>query len=80
LPFFAQWTCSSALHPSVVAEPTVTAVACEISGDRSRIHEWIGGDLESPVAGSAISWVDNDQQGLVAVHFRTAAGEIVRID
>jgi catechol 2,3-dioxygenase-like lactoylglutathione lyase family enzyme len=80
LPFFAQWTCSSDLHPSAVAEPTVTAVACELSGDRERIREWIGGELSSPVADSAITWVDDEDQGLVAVHFRTPSGETVRID
>ena len=34
LPYFTQWTCSRDLHPSVVATPVVSAVACEISGDR----------------------------------------------
>jgi len=58
----------------------VSAVACELAGDRERIREWLGGEIASPIDGSDIEWVEGEEPGLVAVHFRTANGDIVRID
>ncbi|MFN8167390.1 MAG: VOC family protein [Candidatus Nanopelagicales bacterium] len=80
LPFFLQWTSDPAQHPSLAAPVHVSAVACELSGDRERIREWLGGSLASPIDGSDIEWVDDEEPGLVAVHFRTANGDVVRID
>ena len=80
LPFFLQWTSDPSQHPSLVAPAHVSAVACEISGDKERIREWLGGEVESPIDSTDIAWVDGEQPGLVAVHFRTANGDIVRID
>ena len=79
LPYFTQWTCSLDLHPSVVATPVVGAVSCEIAGDRDRVRDWIGGPLDTPLEPSEIQWLEGDE-GLVAVHFRTAGGEVVRVD
>ena len=79
LPYFTQWTSSGELHPSAVATPVVGAVSCEIAGDRQRVSDWIGGELEIPLEPSKIPWVEGDE-GLVAVHFRTAGGEVVRVD
>ncbi len=80
LPFFIQWTCDPAEHPSLSAPASVSAVACEIAGDRDRIKGWLGGPVNTPVEGSDIAWVEDDVPGLVAVVFRTADGETVRID
>jgi hypothetical protein len=80
LPFFLQWTSDPSQHPSLVAPAHVSAVACEISGDKERIREWLGGEVESPIDSTDIAWVDGEPPGLVAVHFRTANGDIVRID
>jgi hypothetical protein len=80
LPFFIQWTCQPEQHPSLAAPAQVSAVACELSGDKERIKQWLGGEIASPLDGSDISWVEAEEPGLVAVHFRTASGDVVRID
>jgi hypothetical protein len=80
LPFFLQWTSDPSEHPSLAGPAHVSAVACELSGDKERIREWLGGEIDSPVEGSDITWVESDEPGLMAVHFRTANGDVVRID
>ncbi len=81
LPYFTQWTCSPELHPARLGPADVSAVACEIAGDRAQIREWIGGaDLMTPIAETDIEWVDSDHPGIVAVHFHNSAGERIRID
>jgi hypothetical protein len=80
LPFFIQWTCDPAQHPSLAGPAHVSAVACEIAGDRDRIRDWLGGPLDAPVEGSDIQWVDGEDPGLVAVVFATPDGQTVRID
>jgi len=80
LPFFVQWTSDPSQHPSLDEEAHVAAVACEIAGDQDRIRDYLGGEVASPIEGSAIEWVDGQEPGLVAVHFRTANGDVVRID
>ena len=86
LPFFVQWTCPPEQHPSALHPANVSAVACEIAADRERIREWLGGaslssgTLRAPIDGTDVQWVEADEPGLVAVHFRTAAGDVVRID
>ena len=80
LPFFLQWTSDPSQHPSLAGPVHVSAVACEIAGEKERIREWLGGEIASPIDSTDIEWVDADEPGLVAVHFRTASGDIVRID
>ena len=76
LPFFVQWQGESGLHPSVDGGgPRIDHV--EICGDRVKVADWLG----EPVAGLhfSVDWVENDEPGLVAVHFATQHG-VVRID
>lgn len=81
LPYFIQWTSEPSHHPSLDGPAHVAAVACEIAGDKDAVRAYLGGEVESPIEGSAIEWVDSDDStGLVAVHFRTAGGDVVRID
>ena len=80
IPFFLQWTSDPSQHPSLVAPAHVSAVACEIAGDEDRIREWLGGEIDSPFEGSDITWVEADEPGLIAVVFKTATGDLVRID
>jgi len=72
LPFFIQWTSDPAQHPSLYGPAHVAAVACEIAGDKERLRDWI--------AGSDIEWLDADDNGLVAIHFRADNGDVVRVD
>ena len=80
MPFFLQWTSDPAQHPSLSAPVHVSAVACELAGDRDRIRDWLGGEIASPIDSTDIEWVDAEDPGLVAVHFRTASGDVVRVD
>ncbi len=80
LPFFLQWTSDPAEHPSLAGPVHVAAVACEVAGDADRVREWLGGSIVSPFESTSIQWVDSEDNGLIAVHFRTADGDIVRID
>lgn len=86
LPFFIQWTCADGQHPSQGHPSSVSAVAVEYSGDRDRLRDWLGGatissgSLEAPFSGADITWVEDEEPGLVAVTFRNAKGELVRID
>jgi len=80
LPYFIQWTSDAAQHPALSGPAHVAAVACEIAGDKQRVRDWLGGSVESPIDGSAIEWVDAEENGLIAVHFRTESGDVVRID
>jgi catechol 2,3-dioxygenase-like lactoylglutathione lyase family enzyme len=80
LPFFLQWTCPPEQHPSLAGPAHVSAVACELAGDKEHIREWLGGAVDAPVDGSDIEWVEADEPGLVAVIFRTANGDTVRVD
>jgi glyoxalase-like protein len=77
LPFFVQWTCDPADHPSAQLEVPIGIVAAEINGDRDLIARW----LDEPLgrADFRIDWADDDDPGLVAVHFSTPHGT-VRID
>ncbi len=80
LPYFIQWTGDADQHPSLAAPVHVSAVACELSGDRDRIRDYLGGEVDGPLEGSDITWVDGEEPGLVAVVFRTANGDLVRVD
>ncbi|MDA8436877.1 MAG: VOC family protein [Actinomycetales bacterium] len=80
LPFFIQWTSDPAEHPSLAGPAHVSAVACELAGDKERIRGWLGGEVHSPIEKTDITWVDGEVPGLVAVHFRTTHGDVVRVD
>lgn len=80
LPFYIQWLGDPGLHPAAAADhgahlPGITEV--EICGDARKVGDWLG----EPVAKAEfqIDWVDDDDPGLVAVHFSTERG-VVRID
>jgi hypothetical protein len=80
LPFFIQWTGDATEHPSLAGPVHVSAVACEIAGDPDRVREYLGGEVAGALEGSDITWVEAEEPGLVAVHFRTANGDVVRVD
>ena len=80
LPYFAQWTCPPEDHPSKVADASVSIVACELAGDRQKVRDWLGGSVDAPLDGGAITWLTGvDESGLIAVDFETPRGR-VRID
>ena len=76
LPFFIEWLTSD--HPSTEGNAVTRISKLEIAGDPKRINEWIGEDFNSALEGIDIVWVDpsvnNDETGLLAVHFSTPSG------
>jgi Glyoxalase-like domain len=81
LPYFIEWTSAPSEHPSLAAPARVAAISCELAGDKERIRAYLGeGEIESPIDSTDIEWVEADEPGLVAVHFRTATGDVVRVD
>ena len=81
LPYFIQWLCPADEHPSQAAHAKIAAVSCELAGDKERVRDFLGGqEVASPIDTTDIEWVEAAEPGLVAVTFRTAKGDLVRID
>lgn len=79
LPFFVEWGGNPADHPSNPAPEGISIEALEICGDEGHISEWLGSPISTALGGIKVSWVDADEPGLAAVHFKTPNG-VVRID
>jgi Glyoxalase-like domain len=77
LPFFTQWEVADGFHPSTGLEVPIGIAAAEICGDVDTVTSWLDEPLER--ADFRIEWIDDEDPGLVAVHFSTPHG-IVRID
>jgi Glyoxalase-like domain len=79
LPFFIQWDCDAANHPSGGATGEVSLEALEIAGDPARVSEWLGQPVERPFEDLKVEWVaPNGTPGIVAAQFLTPRG-VVRI-
>lgn len=74
LPYFIQWE-SSACHPAAGGGP-VELKSIEVNGDAAVLREWLD-NAEDPL--SWITWVEDDEPGIVACGFETPRG-FVRID
>ena len=77
LPFFIKWISDESVLPKALPG-SVDLIRLEIAGDRKRLEDWLGcrsnmiGDLDFE-----IEWIaPNGQPGIIAAHFRTAAGEV----
>lgn len=79
LPFFIQWLCEPAQHPSHGGSSDIHIDRMEICGDPARVSEWLGEPADHPLDNIEVDWVDGDEPGLIAVHLSTAHGT-VRID
>lgn len=79
LPFFIQWLTDVEHHPSAGASGEIAIDRLDLCGDEDALELWLGGPTSSVVDGQRIEWVDDEEPGLVAVHFSTPHG-VVRID
>ncbi|MGJ3508955.1 VOC family protein [Enemella sp. A6] len=77
LPFFLQWVSEPELQPSALPGE-LDLVRLEIGGDRDRLEEWLGGDVDELLNGEPmIEWTaPHGLPGIVAVHFNTPRGMI----
>ncbi len=79
LPFFVQWDCSPAQHPSARATGQVALAKLDIAGDPDRVAEWLGKPADKLMSDVDIEWVaPNGTPGIVAASFTTPHG-LVRI-
>ena len=78
LPYFIQWECTAAEHPSAAGGP-VAIGKVELAGDPDIIGAWLGEPTTSPLDEVAVEWLDTDEAGVLAVWFSTVNG-LVRID
>ncbi len=77
LPFFIKWISEESVLPKALPG-SVDLIRLEIAGDHKRLEDWLGcasnmiGDLDFE-----IEWMaPHGTPGIVAAHFRTAAGEV----
>lgn len=78
LPYFIQWECNEAEHPSAAGGP-VAIGKVELAGDPKTIGAWLGEPKENPLDEVEVDWLFADEPGVIAVWFNTASG-MVRID
>lgn len=78
LPFFVSWSSPAAEHPSAGAG-AVRISRIEFAGDAQAIAAYLGEPADRLLDGIEVSWVDAEDNGLVAVWFETPHGA-VRID
>ncbi len=74
LPYFIEWETAQS-HPAFAGGP-VELASIELSGDVDTLHSWLAAD-EAPL--SQITWVTDDEPGIVACGFQTPRG-FVRVD
>jgi hypothetical protein len=79
LPFFIQWDSEPGDHPSAGASGDVSLECLEIAGDPSRVSEWLGHSVDTPLEAVKVEWVaPHGTPGIVAVKFQTPLG-LVRL-
>ena len=80
LPYFLAWEVPADQRPGASAGDTPARSMCGSSVDRAQVLNWIGGsEQHDPLEEVQVDWVDGEEPGVVAVHFRCAGGT-VRID
>jgi Glyoxalase-like domain len=77
LPFFIQWTGLPEHHPAAGGAGSPAIDQVELCGDPERVADWLGAPLDPH--DMDVQWVEDEEPGMVAVHFATARGS-VRID
>jgi hypothetical protein len=71
-------------HPSTDGKAITKIVKIEISGDESRIEEWLGSELRAAIGTDVeVEWIaaaaSDGESGIVAVHVMTPSS-VVRLD
>ena len=81
IPFFIEWKTNE--HPSTDGKPLAEITKIEISGDKTKVKNWLGIEPDHAFSGIEIIWIDpndNDgETGIVSVYLSTQKGEI-RLD
>ena len=81
IPFFIEWKTNE--HPSTDGKPLAEITKIEISGDKTKVKNWLGIEPDQAFSGIEIIWIDPDdndgETGIVSVYLSTQKGEI-RLD
>ena len=75
LPYFISWD-DMAQHPSVGFQHPIKITELAISGNQSRVIEWLGDSGEAFVDSVNLAWPTDEEPGLVEVTFQTDKGEV----
>lgn len=78
LPFFIHWLGEPTDHPSTGGEGNgIEIETLQIAGNRDRVREWLGTNVEKPIDEIKIDWIaPNGIPGLMSVTFQTPKGPV----
>ncbi|MFE5974180.1 VOC family protein [Streptomyces sp. NPDC056460] len=76
LPYFLQWLIPSQERPSAEPRTSTTIRGVSIAGDADSIAEFLGEPADHPLDQIDVTWVEDDEPGLVSVEFATAHGPV----
>ena len=76
LPYFLQWTVPAAEIPSADPRTATRIQGLTIAGDSKVISEFLGEPADHPLDQTDVTWVDDEDSGLVSVEFATARGPV----
>jgi len=76
LPYFLQWTVEPSEIPSADPRTTSRIQGLTIAGDSKVITDFLGSPADHPLDQTDVTWVDEEDSGLVSVQFATARGPV----
>ncbi|MFI5831889.1 VOC family protein [Streptomyces sp. NPDC051578] len=76
LPYFLQWLVPSEERPSADPRTSTTIHGLSIAGDAASIAEFLGEPADHPLDQIDVTWVEDEEPGLVSVEFATAHGPV----
>ncbi|MBF9072000.1 VOC family protein [Streptacidiphilus fuscans] len=76
LPYFLQWLVDPAERPSADPRTASTIKGLSIAGDAAAISEFLGEPADHPLDQIDVTWVEDEEPGLVAVEFDTPRGPV----
>lgn len=76
LPFFVQWESGPDVHPAADAGDELRLERLTIAGSPDALRDWLDVPVEQSLDGVGLTWVADEQPGIVAVHVRTPAGPV----
>lgn len=75
LPYFIKWD-DGVPHPGQAGNEGLSISEIEICGDAEAVSQWLGSSSEKFLDSLNISWVEQDDDGLVAITFATPHGNV----